>query len=58
LRRREKVPPLQEELLDILHEPVGAILAGDVHCESGKLAAGVVKENFGHRNVDDFACAF
>ena len=43
--------------LDVLHEPVSAVLVGDVHVENGEAEAGVVVEDLGHGDVDDLAGA-
>lgn len=44
----------EEQVFDVLDEPVGAVLVRDVHVEDGELAAGVVVEHIGHGHVDDF----
>ena len=45
----------QEAVFDVLDEPVGTVLVGDVGVEDGEIETGVVVEDVGHGHVDDFA---
>ena len=53
----KRLLPVKEALLDVFHEPVGAVLVGDVHVENGKAEAGIIVKHFGHGDVDDLARA-
>ena len=54
---RKRLFAAQEEYLDVLHEPVRAILVGDMHVEDRELATRVIIKNFRHGYVDHLARA-